>query len=222
MLIVVADRIIADGWDRILTTRMPVTGDDVDVVATEVTNSLRPGVDKDWLVPAGKLEWTCWDTAEHLAGVGLVYAAQLAIRKQEHRYARLYPRLFPEPAPAQVVESIEAAFRLLAMTVRGTGPEVRAYHPRGYADAEGFAALACMEALVHCHDIMTGLGLVFEPSREVCGRVLARSFPAAVESPDDPWTGLLLATGRVALPGQEPVAEWRQQSAPLDVGSALQ
>jgi hypothetical protein len=141
-------------------------------------------------------------------------AAQLAIRKQEHRYARLYPRLFPEPVPAEVVESIEAAFRLLAFTVRGTGPDVRAYHPRGYADAEGFAALACMEVLVHCHDILTGLGVAFEPSRDVCGRVLARAFPAAVET-DDPWTGLLEATGRLALRGEKPVTEWRQQSAPL-------
>ena len=199
---------------------MPVTADDVDDVASEVANSLRPAVDKDWLVPAGKLDWTCWDTAEHIAGVGLVYAAQLAIRKQEHRYARLYPRLFPEPVPVEVVESIEAAFRLLAMTVRGTGPDVRAYHPRGFADAEGFGALASMEALVHCHDIMTGLGLAFEPSRDLCERVLARSFPAAVDPHDDPWTGLLVATGRVALPGQEPVTEWRQQSAPLDATAA--
>ena len=203
------------GHDRVLAPRVPVTGDDVDLVASEVVDALRRGVDQDWLVPAGKLEWTCWDTSEHVASVGLVYAAQLAIRKQEHRYARLFPRLFAEPAPVEVLESIEAAFRLLAMTVRGTGPDVRAYHPRGVADAEGFAALACMEALVHCHDIVSGLGLPFEPSRAVCARVLARSFPAAVEGGDDPWTALLWATGRVARPGHEPVSEWRQRSEPL-------
>jgi hypothetical protein len=199
-----------------LTTRKPVTGDDVDMVASEVVDALRPGVDQEWLVPAGKLTWTCWDTAEHIAGVGLVYAAQLAIRKQEHRYARLYPRLFPEPAPADVLESIEVAYRLLAMTVRGTPPDVRAYHPRGDADAEGFAALASMEALVHCYDITTGLGLPFEPSRDVCGRVLARSFPTALDVHTDPLVALLWATGRVNLPDQEPVTEWQQRAAPLD------
>jgi hypothetical protein len=199
-----------------MNSRKPVTHSDVHTVAEVVVGALRPATDRDWMVPAGTLEWTCWDTAEHIASVGLVYAAQLAIRKQEQRYARLYPRLFPEPAPAEVCESIEAAYRLLAYTVQGTGPDVRAYHPTGSADAEGFAALACMEALVHCYDITSGLGVAFEPPRAVCERVMARTFPDVEPAGDDQLAGLLWATGRVAPPGQGPVTEWRQHGPPFD------
>lgn len=196
-----------------MNSREPVTHSDVHTVADLVVGALKPNTDRDWMVPAGRLEWSCWDTAEHIAGVGLVYAAQLAIRKQEGRYARLYPRLFPEPAPVEVCESIEAAYRLLAYTVQAAPTEVRAYHPYGSADAEGFAAIASAEALVHTHDIMSGLGLVFEPDPEVSRRLLARTFP---EAPDtgDPWAGLLQATGRT---GDQPPTTWRWHAAPVPV-----
>jgi hypothetical protein len=44
-------------------------------------------------------------------------------------------------------------------------------------DASGFAALACDEMLLHTNDIALGLGTTFDPSRDVCARVLARLFP---------------------------------------------
>lgn len=194
-----------------MSSREPVTHSDVHTVADLVVGALKPNTDRDWMVPAGTLEWSCWDTAEHIAGVGLVYAAQLAIRKQESRYARLYPRLFPQPAPVEVCESIEAAYRLLAYTVQAAGPQVRAYHPYGRADAEGFAAIASAEALVHTYDIMSGLGLEFVPDREVCRRLRARTFPDAPDTAD-PWAELLRATGRT---GDQLTTKWRWHAAPV-------
>jgi hypothetical protein len=64
-----------------------VTADDLDTVITCVEDSLRPAVGRDWDVHAGKLEWTCWSTAEHLGECLAHYASQLAIRAQT-RYVR--------------------------------------------------------------------------------------------------------------------------------------
>jgi hypothetical protein len=84
------------------------------------------------------------------------------------------------------------------------------------ADPAGFAGMGCVEALVHGHDIAQGLGLALDPPRQVCTRVLARMFPHTVAALADldPWTALLWATGRIALPGRPRVAHWRWHGAP--------
>jgi hypothetical protein len=50
------------------------------------------------------------------------------------------------------LESVDIA-TLLSLTVRASGPEVRAYHSWGTSDAAGFAAMGAVEILVHTYDI---------------------------------------------------------------------
>jgi hypothetical protein len=101
--------------------------------------------------------------------------------------------------------------------VRTSRAHVRAYHPAGMADPEGFAAMGCHEALLHGNDIAQGFGLSLEPSRDVCRRVLARIFPQASAelSEADPWAALLWAGGRIDLPGHPKHPSWRPHPAPL-------
>jgi len=40
---------------------------DVDQAVAEMVRVLGPHVDRDWQALAGLLEWTCWDTAVHVA-----------------------------------------------------------------------------------------------------------------------------------------------------------
>lgn len=195
--------------------RTPVTADDVVASTHAVLTAFRRHADADWTVPAGSLEWTCFETAEHIAEVGLVYGAQLALAKQEPRYVRLFPRKLPEVIPDEVMESIAAAFRILELTTRASGPEVRVYHPYGMADAEGYAAMGCAELLNHGHDVVTGLGGTFAPPAEICDRVTARLFPDLPTTDGvDPWARLLAATGRATLPRQGGSQSWRYQPAP--------
>ena len=85
----------------------------------------------------------------------------------------------------------------------------------GTADASGFAAMACDEILIHTRDAGTGLGADFEPAADLAGRILARLFPWYEPVPD-PWSALLHANGRIALPGRVHQAEqWRWHCAPL-------
>ena len=189
--------------------------DDLDAAVSTMVTTLRPATGRDWSVPAGALEWDCWHTAEHLGDVLLSYAAQL-VAQPTKRYVRFMANADKDGSPAEVLEFAEAGGRILAATVRTAPAQVRAYHPTGMADPEGFAGMGCVEALVHGHDIAQGLGLALDPAREVCTRVLARMFPHVVAdlADLDPWTALLWTTGRIALPGRPRVAHWRWHGAP--------
>lgn len=112
-----------------------------------------------------------------------------------------------------LVESLAA---VLARVAEATLPGVRAYHPAGMADAEGFIAMGCDEILVHADDIAQGLGVGWEAPSDLCARVLARLFPWA---PTDasPWRALRWANGRTALAGRERLGpDWWWHPAPLD------
>jgi hypothetical protein len=102
---------------------------------------------------------------------------------------------------------------MLAAVVARSTPDVRAYHPLGVTDPEGFAAMGVVEVLVHMADVADGLGVGWRSPAELCARVLWRLFP---DAPTDagPWPTLLWATGRGELPGRDRLTRWRWYAAP--------
>ncbi len=191
-------------------------GDQVEEAVAGAVALLRTVTDRDWAEPrAGRLEWSCRETAEHVAGDLIAYAGQLAGRATDAYVP--FEITFDgsddglDPADNEgVLHVIETTGALLAAAVRTTPREVRAFHPYPFrsADREGFAAMGVTEVLVHTHDIAEGLGLAYEPSAGLCEDVLTRIFPH-VQPGADPWRTLLWATGRGELPGRAPLAEWR-------------
>jgi hypothetical protein len=206
--------------------RQPVTGADVDQAVRLAVDALAAADPAAWDGPAGTLEWTCWETAEHLADDLMSYAAQIAPRRppQEGHIAFAWERQQPEgppnaihadrtAGPAGLLQLIEACGALLSAVVRTAPPEARAFHIYGVADPEGFAAMGVVETLVHTSDLAGGLGLDWAPPAGLCARVLARLFPDAPRD-TDPWATLLWATGRGDLPGHPRLTDWRWYAAP--------
>jgi hypothetical protein len=195
---------------------MTVTASDLDSAISTVVSTLRPVTGRDWSARAGTLEWDCWHTAEHIGDCLLSYAAQLAVQPAT-RYVPFLVSADEDASPADMLEFAEAGARILAATVRTASADVRAYHPTGMADPEGFAAMGCAEALLHGHDIAQGLGLDLHPPPEVCASVLARLFPQATADlvGTDPWAALQWATGRTGLPGHPQLQQWLWHGAPL-------
>ncbi|MDL5202285.1 GNAT family N-acetyltransferase [Streptomyces sp. ALI-76-A] len=185
-------------------------GERVDEAVAGAVAVLRTATERDWdRVPAGRLEWSCRQTAEHLAGVLLAYAGQLAGRART-AYLPFDLTLDEDTGHAAVLDVLETTAALLVATLRTTPPEVRAFHPYpfGSADREGFAAMGIAETLLHTHDIAEGLGLPYEPPAELAAYVLTGIFPHVRPGPDH-WRTLLWATGRGELPGRAPVTAWR-------------
>ncbi|MFB8107629.1 VOC family protein [Streptomyces sp. NPDC056007] len=214
-------------------TRPPVTADDVTTAVRLAVDTLAGAPADGWDGAAGTLEWTCWETVEHLSDDLFAYAVQLGPRTPpvdgEVPYRWVPDRrggpanaVFADRAagPAGLLATLEASGALLASMARTTPPEVRSYHGYGISDPEGFAAMGVVETLVHTYDLAEGLGLTWAPPAALCDRALARLFPGAPAG-GDRWTVLLWATGRAELPGRPRRTEWRWDGRPLEDQTAL-
>ncbi|MFF8971425.1 hypothetical protein [Streptomyces sp. NPDC014995] len=206
--------------------RDPVTASDVESAVRLAVTALREAESADWDAKAGSLEWSCWETVEHLADDLFAYAAQLGPRVPPSDtdvpfvWSRRTPGgpanvVFADRAagPAGLLQVLEASGALLTAMVRTTPPTVRSHHVFGASDPEGFAAMGVVETLVHVHDVAGGLGVGWTPDAGLCGRVLSRLFPHA-PTDTDRWPTLLWATGRGGLPGHARLTKWRWYGAP--------
>ncbi|MFB9504709.1 GNAT family N-acetyltransferase [Streptomyces aurantiacus] len=186
-------------------------GDQVEEAVSGAVAALRGAADRDWSVKAGRLEWSCRETAEHIASDLVSYAGQLAGRPAD-RYVPFEIGFEDCESAEDVLQVVEATGALLAAAVRTTPREARAFHPYPFRSAgrEGFAAMGVTEVLVHTHDVAEGLGIAYEPPAALCAGVLTRIFPHVRPEPGpDHWRTLLWATGRGELPGRAPLTAWR-------------
>ncbi|TGB15715.1 hypothetical protein E2651_02275 [Streptomyces sp. MZ04] len=199
--------------------------DDVRAVVALAIKTLKDADPQAWDAKAGRLEWTCWETLEHLADDLFTYAARfglsepptsavLPFRTDSDRNGGPANVFFVERAsgPQGLLTVLEACGGLLASVLRTAPSTTVAFHVFGPSGAEGFAAMGVVETLVHTHDITQGLSLEWSAPRELCARVLKRLFPhVAVGS--DAWDTLLWATGRIDLPDRPRLTEWRWYNA---------
>ena len=195
-----------------------VTPQDVRETASACRRALEPVADADWDSPAGDLEWSCRTTLGHLLSALLYYAINLTLRSAEPRPSG---QADPSLPVAELLDAVEGRAALLAAVCAAAPPEARGAHAWGMADASGFAALACDELLLHTSDIAAGLGVRFDPPRELCARVLGRLFPWAPRDPDS-WEALRWANGRASL-GERPrlAPDWVTHPAPLQEWDGL-
>ncbi|MET3985289.1 GNAT family N-acetyltransferase [Streptomyces sp. PvR034] len=194
----------------------PMGPQDLDRAVSDAVRALRAVAHLDWSVPAAALEWSCRDTAVHLAGDLTGFAAQLAGRVTG-AYLPLVVDAAPGTPPGGLVDLVEASGRLLSAAVLAAGEDVWAWHPAGPAGPDGFAAMGAAELLLHTHDIVHGLGDTdWQGSADTAGPVLDRLFPHAPRSAEGgPWGSLLVATGRADLPGLPRRRGWRWYNDPV-------
>ncbi|MFI7638411.1 maleylpyruvate isomerase N-terminal domain-containing protein [Nonomuraea sp. NPDC049400] len=198
-----------------------VGAEDVRRVVTLAVDALRRADPRAWEAKAGTLDWTCWETLEHLADDLFTYAARfglakppmstvLPFRTSSDRSGGPANVIFVERAsgPEGLMTILEACGGLLASVLRAAPSTTVAYHVFGPSDPAGFAAMAVVETLVHTHDIAQGLNVEWSPPGELCERVLKKLFPH-VTIDRDAWEVLLWATGRIALPDRPRLTEWR-------------
>lgn len=161
---------------------------------------LRSYADRDWRkTKAQDLQWSCWDTALHVADDLYFYAVQLLYGPLERAYLPTELTLDDDAAVPGLLDAISVHGELLRRTVVAADPGDRAYHVFGVSDAEGFAAMGVVETLVHGYDLVRGLdpGAAWRPPAAFAAPVLQRLFPAAPEG--EPAEVLLYCCGRAPL-----------------------
>ena len=152
-----------------------VGGQHVEEAVAEMVAVLTPRADVNWRTRAGSLEWSCWQTAAHVAHDLASYAGQVAGRATAG-YLPFDLVIAPEAAPREVLRVVSACGRLLSIAVASAGAAPVAWH-WGMSDAAGFAAMGVAEALVHTYDIAQGLGMAWLPPEPLCELVVARLLP---------------------------------------------
>ncbi|GLW93464.1 DinB family protein [Actinokineospora globicatena] len=204
----------------------PLTPSDVDDAVQFAISVFGDVPAERWDSQAGSLEWTCWETSEHIADCLFYYAGQLATRvppttavafdwapRREGGPANI---IFAERAAgtAGLMQVLEACGTFLSSIVTTANPTALAHHTYGESDPEGFAGMGVVETIVHGSDIAEGLGLDWTPPDDLCDRVLARLFRYAPEDVHG-WRALQWCTGRIDLPGRPRLTEWKWNGNPL-------
>lgn len=183
--------------------------DDLRQALQSLQAALSPHLAADWAVPAGPLDWTCRDTAAHIAHDLTAYAGQLAAAPDD-AYLPCDLTVRPTATTGQLLQIIAAAGGLLATALDAADPNLRAWH-WGPCDPSGFAAMGMAETLLHTHDITRSLAPDWTPPGELAELILHRLFPDAPGG--DPAAVLLWCTGRGELPGRPRRTDWFWRAA---------
>ncbi len=181
----------------------PFTAEDFRDLGELTLATWAAGVDRDWSVPAGTLEWSCWRTAAHTVDSVLAPAMFLASRRR-HAYPVLDDLTVPAAAtPADLVDDMRAVVNTVWGVLATTPPDAEAIIRRRpapeVAPATDFPARCALEMILHTSDIAAGLGLPLDPPAGHCRRLLdqtARWPSDPIEPTDDPWSDLLASWGR--------------------------
>ncbi|MFF4444266.1 DinB family protein [Streptomyces sp. NPDC001502] len=205
---------------------MPVSGKHVRRAVAHCLDALGGIPAAQWHDRAGGLEWTRWETLEHLADDLLTYALRfglaepMGVPRVPLRVTRDRPGgpanvIFGDrdAGPEGLLTVVEACGGLLASVVETAAATTLAPHVFGASDPEGFAAMGVVETVVHTHDITQGLGRGGEPPQDLCEWALARLFPD-VPVIGTPWSTLLWATGRIEMPDRPRRTNWRWYGSP--------
>ncbi len=165
------------------------------------TGALGSVADRDWSTNAAGLDWTCWQTVDHL--IDCVFSYTLQVAGQVHggwlALDELHAR--PDATPDQLVEALGAVGAALTALLQTAPADLTASDGIQELDAGAWVARALHEVLLHASDVLTGLGVDFEPAPELCELVLASPALWAIDRDraareSDPWSALLAGSGR--------------------------
>jgi uncharacterized protein (TIGR03083 family) len=167
--------------------------DSVEAAAAAVIAALEPGIDADWSVKAGDLEWSVDRTISHMTGAPAKYALYLSSRST--RYVAVTVSPAEDATRRERLEAIEGCAAALAGVAATAPRDAFGYHVTGMQNAEQFLARACYELLVHTYDVTRGLGLPYEPPEELCQLVIEHFHPGQNEQ-RPVWPLLVWLSGR--------------------------
>ncbi len=184
----------------------------LDRVTEQTRIALTPIVAADWSVPAHDMDWSCRQTAVHLADAYFAHAVRLVARPRQDWLPGEV--VASSASPEELLDVIDACARLFRCAAGCADPASRAWHPWGASDLAGTVAMGAAEGLLHTWDITAALGSDWRPPAALCAPVIERLFPDAPEA--DPTDALLWLTGRVALAGLPRRTTWRWYSSVRD------
>ncbi len=181
--------------------------EDLDELSAYVRERWLAGVTADWDAPAGTLEWTCSQTADHTVDTVFAPAFFLASNRQDK-----YPDIGiysvgADAGPEQYVEALAVATRVLGAVVADADPAERAiiwqWPEPTLAAPVDFLPRGGLELILHGHDVCAGLDVEYAPPADICRRLRRHTLDwpmwlrwNGLAETDDAWADLLRGSGR--------------------------
>jgi hypothetical protein len=168
-----------------------------------VLGTLDEVVDRDWSKRAGTLEWTCWQTVDHTIDCVFSYGMQVASGAQSGFLPFGELHAAPGATPEDLVAGLRGVGTMFLAVVRDSPPGAVASDGVMTLDLSDWCARAAYEAVLHAHDVLSGLGVEFRLPDELCRSVIASESLWMLDREQarvapDPWAALLAASGRPA------------------------
>jgi len=165
------------------------------------STALEAVVDDDWSEKAGTLDWSCWQTVDHMVDCIFSYAFQLAARARNGflPFDELHAQ--PSAGPAELLAGVRAVGTLFLAVVRDSPPDATAADGVLTLSLEDWCARAAYELVLHTHDVLIGLGSTLSPPEELCQSIVASQSlwmfdGARASGASDAWSALLAGSGR--------------------------
>ena len=184
-----------------------MTSDELAAVSDFSIDALTGVVGANWRAKAGVLEWSCWQTADHIIDCTFSCAMQIGARAQSGflPFEELHAKT--EATPLDLVTGLRSVTALLVAIVRDSPGPMTASDGLLDLSLSDWCARAAYELMLHTHDIVWGHGRELDPPLELC-RVILNSDALWMldrelsKDGSNPWTALLLGSGRPATSQQ--------------------
>jgi hypothetical protein len=150
---------------------------------------------------AAGLDWTCWQTVDHMIDCVFSYTLQVAGRAHGAWLALNELHARSDATPDQLVDALRAIGAAIAAVLQSAPEDLTASDGIQELDVAAWVARALHEVLLHTSDVLAGLGVDFEPAPELCELVLASPALWAIDRDraareSEPWPALLAGSGR--------------------------
>lgn len=168
-----------------------------------VVDRLRGLSHEDWTRPAAGLDWSCWQTLDHTIDCLFSYTVQVAARAPSGFLPLQELHALATATPADLVTGLHAVGTMFLAVVCEAPPSVMASDGVLMLGLGDWCARAGYELVLHAHDVLSAFDQDLRPPAEICASILSSPTLWMLDreraaAGTDPWTALLLGSGRAA------------------------
>jgi hypothetical protein len=176
--------------------------DQLALVLGEVQRTLTQVVDRDWSRQAAALEWSCWQTVDHMIDCIFSYALQVAARAESGFLPFGELHATPDASNNDLLSGLGAVGEIFLAVVCAAPPGLLASDGMCSLGLGDWCARAGYELSLHTFDVVSAFDVQWELEGELCRSIVASPQlwmfdrdSAALAS--GPWTALLTGSGRL-------------------------
>jgi hypothetical protein len=175
--------------------------DEFGELSDRALDALEAAAGEDWSRSAAGLEWSCWQTVDHIIDCVFSYAFQIAAGASSGFLPFNELHAQPTATPDDLVLGLRGMVTALRAILDAAPHDATASDGVLALGLSDWRARAAFELSLHTYDVVTAFGVDFrlsdQRSRSLieCPTLWMLDRDRAC-SAEDPWTGLLAGSGR--------------------------